>query len=57
MKIDCSIIEGFEQKFGKEDAFQQAQQFVIAYLSLIKAPLPLLAKQSWKWPSSFEPEQ
>src|SRR5580765_6624944 len=53
MKIDCSPIDRFEQIFAEKIAFEQAQKFMVAYLSLISAPFPRLAHQGFEVAKEF----
>jgi len=43
MKTNLDLVDGFQQRFGEKAAFARARDFMWAYISEVRAPLPPLA--------------
>jgi hypothetical protein len=46
MKPDLDIVDNYEQAFGRLAAFKKASEFMIAYMALMRTPLPAAAQQA-----------
>jgi hypothetical protein len=45
MTIKWSLVDQFQQHFGEQAAFERARDFLFAYISEVRAPLPRIAAE------------
>ena len=54
MTTSWDLVDQFQERFGEQAAFGRARDFLFAYISQVRAPLPPIAAQGLEVARRFE---